>query len=645
MKYTRVRRAVSAVVIDSWDDDRDPEHIKVNGNVTFTPLLKNGDVVQWAGPNGPESLVLAPINCRISDGIIMHRGGEGIYLAAGGKGCQPDRIQWKATFSGMQAAGWGFKLRPVMFDAVPDGEVDLTLVTPVAGASEPIVRGPAGTSIEDIVVDGAELVISARSDAGVFEMKRIPLEDVVRAEADTAAKSAADAVREEFASSVADASGKAVAAAGSADAASGSADKAAKSAEDASGSADRAEGARSEARAAWDGTKEARDAAQGHASTAEGHATKAESSANDAKQYAGNAESSANAAQSSAERVENIATSTQWDGDRVTVNGKQSPSLTGPRGPEGQQGQVGATGERGPAGDQGPRGNDGPPGPAGERGPIGPPGETGPPGPVGPAGPKGPPGDGADVDLSNYVTVGDFQNADLIPRSEFTEAFTDVVRTGADGVEMGKHFSLVHDGSGNFSTSLFLKNGQNEYEFFANAAGKFGAWDKTNQRGLFQADRNTFEHQTAVDMRNNQLRGLPAPAGDNHAATKQYVDSAVDGKQDKAQVLDHLAEYVADADFFGSKGVTSTIGDPGAFPHSKHVVVTDDDGWVEAYGEPQKAEHVANKKYVDEQVSSVRDRVGALESGGGGANFWTGSKAEYDRISSKDPNTLYIVGV
>ncbi|MDK8469810.1 collagen-like triple helix repeat-containing protein [Corynebacterium accolens] len=475
-------------------------------------------------------------------------------------------------------------------------------------------------------------------------MKRIPLEDVVRAEADAAAESAADAVREEFASSLADASGKAVAAAGSADAASGSADKAAKSAEDASGSADRAEGARSEARSAWDGAKEARDAAEGHASTAEGHATKAESSANDAKQYAGNAESSANAAQSSAERVENIATSTQWDGDRVTVNGKQSPSLTGPRGPEGQQGQVGATGERGPAGDQGPRGNDGPPGPAGERGPIGPTGEAGPPGPTGPAGPKGPPGDGADVDLSNYVTVGDFQNADLIPRSEFTETLSNVVRRGQDGVEMGKHFSLVHDGSGNFSASLFLKNGAHEYEFFTNAAGKFGAWDKTNQRGLFQADRNTFEHQTAVDMRNNQLRGLPTPSGDSHAATKYYVDSAVDGKQNKAAVLDRLAEYVEPAvGFHSTNGISSIIGDSGFTPFSKQVVVTGDDGWVKAYGEPQEAEHVTNKKYVDKQVSAVRDRVGALESGGGGGSFWTGTKAEYDRISRKDANKLYIV--
>ena len=393
-----------------------------------------------------------------------------------------------------------------------------------------------------------------------------------------------------------------------------------------------------------------------------------------------------------------------WDGDKLSVNGKESPSLTGPRGPEGQQGPRGNDGPPGPAGEQGPRGNDGPPGPAGERGPIGPPGAAGPVGERGPIGPKGPPGDGADVDLSNYVTTDDFQNADLIPRSEFTEQLSNVVRRGQDGVEMGKHFSLVHDGSGNFSASLFLKNGSHEYEFFANRAGKFGAWDKTNQRGLFQADRNVFEHQTAVDMRNSQLRGLPAPSGDNHAATKQYVDGKADGKQDKAQVLDRLAEYVGDSNLFGSKGVTSKFGDTGGPIIAKHVVATDDSGWVEVYGEPQKAEHVANKKYVDSvkvnpsdfaraghkhqlrdisdlpgtatnmnindtivtrdrhgrtqvsnptaslevankhyvdgEITKVTQRVGRLESNTAG--FWAGSQAEYNR-TSKDSSTLYVI--
>lgn len=415
MKYTRVRRAVSAVVIDSWDKDRNPEHIKVNGNVTFTPLLKDGDVVQWAGPNGPESLVLAPIQCRISDGIIMHRGGEGVYLAAGGKGCEPDLIQWKAEFSSMQAGGWAFKLKPVMFDAVPDGEVDLTMVAPVAGASEPIVRGPAGTGIDKIRVENGALVITARSEAGVFEMARIPLEDVVKAEAAAAAKTAADNVRTEFTTAASNAAASAKSAATSAQTAttkagdattqatnaktSASAAKtsetnAANSASAAATNAAKAEGSATTASTsaqtatskAGEATTQAANAANsaGAAKTSETNAlssanaakssassaatseTNAASSASGAKSSATAASSSAsnaatseqNAAKSAdaaatsasqaagsassakqdADRAANIANSTSWSGDKLTVNGKTSPSLTGPKGDRGASG-------------------------------------------------------------------------------------------------------------------------------------------------------------------------------------------------------------------------------------------------------------------------------------------------------------------
>lgn len=351
---------------------------------------------------------------------------------------------------------------------------------------------------------------------------------------------------------------------GHASTAEGHASRAQSSAEESGRAADRAEGARGEARAAWDGAKEARDAAQGHASTAEGHATKAASSAGDAEGAAGRADESA-------QQVREIAESTRWDGDQLTVNGQQSPHLTGPQGDPG---------------------------------------------------PQGPPGTVDGIDFEQYAKV---------------EQLSDVVRQGQDGVEMGKHFTLEHDGSSNYSTSLFLKNGQHEYEFFTNAAGKFGAWDKAHQRGLFQADRNTFEHQTAVDMRGNQLRGLPAPSGDNHAATKSYVDGKAEGKQDKAKVLDRLAQYTEDG---GT--ITPTVGASGAFVFPKCVVVTDNDGWVKVAGEPEDDWHVANKQYVDSQVSAVRDRVGALESGGGGGGFWAGTQAAYNR-ESKDSNTLYVI--
>lgn len=414
MKYTRVRRAVSAVVIDSWDEDRNPEHIKVNGNVTFTPLLNDGDVVQWAGPNGPESLVLAPIQCRISDGIIMHRGGEGVYLAAGGEGCEPDLIQWKAEFSSMQAGGWSFKLKPVMFDAVPDGEVDLTMVAPVAGASEPIVRGPAGTGIDNIKVDGAELVITARSEAGVFEMARIPLEDVVKAEADAAAKSAADNVRTEFNTAATSAKDSATAAAASAKTATtkageattqaanaktsasaaktsetnaansasaaatnaakaeGSATTAATSAQTATSkaneantqaanaansagaaktsetnallSANAAKNSESSAKTSENNAASSASGAKGSATAASSSASKAATSEQNAAKSASAAATSASSAKSDADRAANIASSTSWSGDKLTVNGKTSPSLTGPKGDQGPQGDPGPKG-------------------------------------------------------------------------------------------------------------------------------------------------------------------------------------------------------------------------------------------------------------------------------------------------------------
>ena len=276
MKYTRVRRAVSAVMIDSYDEDRNPELVKVNGTVTFTPLLKDGDVVQWAGPNGPQSLVLAPIECFISNGIIMHRGGEGIFLAAGGPGVQPDVIQWKATFKNMQAGGWAFNLKPVMFDAVPDGEVDLTLVSPIAGASEPILRGPAGVGLKSITVDGSELVVTVTSEAGTYVMSRIPLEDVVRAEADQAVASAQAAIKADV-----------DAAAASATAAKSSQNAAAKSATDAQNAASQT------VATAQDAIKADVDAAAGSASAASASASAAQASASTATTQAKAASTSA----------------------------------------------------------------------------------------------------------------------------------------------------------------------------------------------------------------------------------------------------------------------------------------------------------------------------------------------------------------
>ena len=108
-------------------------------------------------------------------------------------------------------------------------------------------------------------------------------------------------------------------------------------------------------------TANARKAQDGasRAETAAGNAKKSETSAEDAARRASNsstsanrssvwvseaeqrAEKSASSAKADADRVANIANSTSWNGDRLTVNGKTSPSLTGPRGEQGEQGPPG----------------------------------------------------------------------------------------------------------------------------------------------------------------------------------------------------------------------------------------------------------------------------------------------------------------
>lgn len=468
--------------------------------------------------------------------------------------------------------GWDFLHVPIpvglsgklkSFESAMDSRLVKSREDAEAAASS---AGEAADSAEEARGSASAAEASAGRASG-SESAAAESESAARGHASTA-EGHANAAQEQAqqASSLASAaSTSAEEAKGHASTAEGHASRAQQSAEESGRAADRAEGARGEARTAWDGAKEARDAAEGHASTAEGHANAAASSAGDAEGAAGRADESA-------QQVREIAESTRWDGDQVTVNGKQSPHLTGPQGDPG---------------------------------------------------PQGPPGTVDGIDFEQYAKV---EQLSEFARQETEATFSGIYLAAAEEVNPGIGFQ-------NKGAEAHIELSEDNRLVLTNL-------DKSADRVVSTPDQ--WDFNTAVHMRDNQLRGLPTPSGDSHAATKYYVDSAVDGKQDEAQVLDRLAEYVGDSDFFGSKGVTSTIGDPGAFPHSKHVVVTDDDGWVKAYGEPQKAEHVANKKYVDSQVSAVRDRVGALESGGGGGGFWAGTQAAYNR-ESKDSNTLYVI--
>ncbi|MGN6018228.1 hypothetical protein [Corynebacterium striatum] len=196
----------------------------------------------------------------------------------------------------------------VSFEVLP-GPAVLTLVE--AGRpvdTIPIVVSDAPEQSLMDVVDAALIV--DESQASVIES----LAAGVVADAHAAAASAAEAKESQ------------VAASSSASAAEVSASAADVSAKAAKASQDEAAGSASSAKQSESDAAEFKNAA--------------DSSASDAAISAGNAKKSEDAAKAAQARSEEIATSTSWDGDKLTVNGKTSPSLTGPPGPKGDTGSV-----------------------------------------------------------------------------------------------------------------------------------------------------------------------------------------------------------------------------------------------------------------------------------------------------------------
>ncbi|MDK8809083.1 hypothetical protein [Corynebacterium striatum] len=76
-------------------------------------------------------------------------------------------------------------------------------------------------------------------------------------------------------------------------------------------------------------------AAKASQDAAAGSASDAKTSQSAAATFAGNAKKAEDAAKAAQARSEEIASSTSWDGDRLTVNGKTSPSLKGDKGEPG----------------------------------------------------------------------------------------------------------------------------------------------------------------------------------------------------------------------------------------------------------------------------------------------------------------------
>ena len=188
-------------------------------------------------------------------------------------------------------------------------------------------------------VDDDDLIRTGRAWVEIdgFDFLHIPVPtgfdetmNVFEAQAEQVAKDAA-------------ASGKyASAAKASASSAASSASKAASSesvvARDAAAAKDgatRAETAAGNAKTSETNAASSSSAAKSSASAASSRASKAATSEQNAAKSASAAAGSAEGAKADADRAATIASSTSWSGDKLTVNGKTSPPLTGPKGAPG----------------------------------------------------------------------------------------------------------------------------------------------------------------------------------------------------------------------------------------------------------------------------------------------------------------------
>lgn len=118
-------------------------------------------------------------------------------------------------------------------------------------------------------------------------------------------------------------------------------DRAEKAAGDASQSATKSANSATDSSKSAKSSSDSASAAKKSAGDASSSATAAKTAETKSSSQASEAAKSATAAKKDADRAAGVADSTSWKGDQLTVNGKTSPHLTGPKGDRGPAGESG----------------------------------------------------------------------------------------------------------------------------------------------------------------------------------------------------------------------------------------------------------------------------------------------------------------
>lgn len=221
LNYCLVTQNLASIIEDSaYDMDRYPDVSDISGEIIFTPNIANGKAYQLFDNEGKSYTVpVSRIQAKIINGVITHEEDTGIYLFAAGPGSNPDKITYSVEYRNLRSGELSFSLSPLKFEAIPGGEVDLTMATPVIGATpagttkgdkgdkgDPFLyedftpeqiddlkgpltladltperletikgpKGDRGPGIHSVSVDGSDLVFTV-DENGIVEISRVPL--------------------------------------------------------------------------------------------------------------------------------------------------------------------------------------------------------------------------------------------------------------------------------------------------------------------------------------------------------------------------------------------------------------------------------------------------------------------------------------
>lgn len=131
-----------------------------------------------------------------------------------------------------------------------------------------------------------------------------------------------------------------------------------------------------------------------------------------------------------------------------------------------------------------------------------------------------------DTELRNKITALENGKADktaipTLPAGILTESNLNSKARTLSGLE-------VTPGNGTGSASIYLTHPQGKkYEFFSDAVGAFGVWNKTENQNTFRIDSNNTTFYKNLNVNNLRVANVPDPTQPQDATNKRWVESQI----------------------------------------------------------------------------------------------------------------------